>query len=166
MTVDFENNTETGFDFDPEGIGKSVLEAACARENMPYECQVNISIVDSDSIRDLNSRFRSVDSVTDVLSFPMLSYAEAGEWDEDDLVTQDAFDPETGEVVLGDIVICDEKIRSQAEEYGHSLKREYAFLVAHSVYHLFGFDHMTPEESAVMEKAQEDVLTTLGITRE
>ena len=79
---------------------------------------------------------------------------------------EDLFNPETGEVILGDIVLCKERIYSQAEEYGHSVLREYAFLIAHSMLHLFGFDHMTEEEAAVMEEKQREILDTLGISRD
>ena len=76
------------------------------------------------------------------------------------------FDPESGELLLGDIMISIPKAVEQAEAYGHSVKREYAFLVAHSMLHLLGYDHMTPEEAAVMEAKQEEVLQRLGITRD
>lgn len=78
----------------------------------------------------------------------------------------DCFDPDSGELILGDIILSVERIAGQAEEYGHSLRRELAFLVAHSMLHLCGYDHMEPEEAAVMEQKQEQVLTSLGITRE
>lgn len=76
-----------------------------------------------------------------------------------------AFDPESGELVLGDIVISKERVIAQAEEYGHSIRREYAFLIAHSMLHLMGYDHMEEEERAVMEQKQRDILEQLGITR-
>ena len=69
------------------------------------------------------------------------------------------------ELLLGDIMICIPRMLSQAEEYGHGVKREYAFLIAHSMLHLLGYDHMTPEEAAVMEQKQNQVLNELGITR-
>jgi probable rRNA maturation factor len=78
----------------------------------------------------------------------------------------DYFDPDSGELVLGDIIISADRAEEQAREYGHSLLREYAFLMAHSLFHLCGYDHMMPEEAAVMEEKQEAVLTKLGITRE
>ena len=75
------------------------------------------------------------------------------------------FNPENGELMLGDIVISKEKVISQAEEYGHSIEREYAFLIAHSMLHLFGFDHMEEEERAVMERKQAEILERLQILR-
>ena len=77
----------------------------------------------------------------------------------------DLFNPETGEVILGDIVLCLDRIHSQAKEYGHSDIREYAFLIAHSMLHLFGFDHMTDTDAKVMETKQREILDKLGISR-
>ena len=76
-----------------------------------------------------------------------------------------AFDPESGEFLLGDIVISVDKVLEQAESYGHTTKREYAFLIVHSMLHLFGYDHMTPEEAAVMEAKQKQILDEMNITR-
>ena len=99
-----------------------------------------------------------------VLSFPMVDYEEAGNFDflEE---ADEYFHPESGELMLGDIVISKEKDFSQAEEYGHSIEREYAFLIAHSMLHLFGFDHMEEEERIEMEKKQKAILEQLKILR-
>ena len=113
----------------------------------------------------MNRMFRQIDKSTDVLSFPMLEYETPGDFSAFEQ-QQEAFNPESGELMLGDIVISVARARAQAEEYGHSLKREFAFLVAHSMLHLLGYDHMTPEEAAVMEAKQEEVLQRLGITRD
>ena len=74
-------------------------------------------------------------------------------------------EPDSGELMLGDIVISADKVISQAEEYGHSRKREYAFLIAHSMLHLMGFDHMTEEDAKEMERLQEEILSQLHISR-
>ena len=78
----------------------------------------------------------------------------------------DYFDPDTGELILGDIIISVDRVKEQAESYGHSQKREFAFLVAHSMLHLCGYDHMEEDEAKVMEAKQEQVLASLGITRD
>ena len=78
---------------------------------------------------------------------------------------EDCFNPESGELVLGDIVISVDKVMEQAEKYGHSRTREYAFLIAHSMLHLFGYDHMVPEEAKVMEAKQAAILESLNILR-
>ena len=77
----------------------------------------------------------------------------------------DAFDPETGELMLGDIVISKDRVIAQAEEYGHSVRREYAFLIAHSMLHLLGYDHMDEEERKVMEDRQREIMEKAGIPR-
>ena len=110
---------------------------------------------------------QGIDSPTDVLSFPNVSYERAGDFSVllgEQLV--DLLDPDTGKIMFGDIVINEDRVRSQAEDFGHSVKREFAFLVAHSMLHLCGYDHMEEEEAKVMEKKQEDVLGKLGITRD
>ena len=100
----------------------------------------------------------------EVLSFPMTEFPSPADYaylDTDD----SSFDPETGELMLGNIVISKERAKEQAEEYGHSVEREFAFLIAHSMLHLLGYDHMEDEERLVMEKKQREVLEILGITR-
>ncbi len=94
----------------------------------------------------------------------MVEYEKPGDFDKIES-DDDLFNPETGEVILGDIVLCAERIYSQAEEYNHSVLREYAFLIAHSMLHLFGFDHMTEEEASVMEQKQREILDYLNISR-
>ena len=78
----------------------------------------------------------------------------------------DLINPDTGKIMFGDIVINEKRVREQAIEYGHSERREFAFLVAHSMLHLCGYDHMESDEATVMEKKQEEVLSSLGITRD
>ena len=78
----------------------------------------------------------------------------------------DCFEPESGELLLGDIIISAPKVIEQAEKYGHSIRREFAFLIAHSMLHLCGYDHMEENEARIMEQKQEQVLEKLGITRE
>ena len=105
-----------------------------------------------------------MDKATDVLSFPMVDYETPGEFDfleERD----DCFHPETGELLLGDIVISKEKVLSQAEEFGHSPMREYAFLIAHSMLHLSGYDHIEEEERSIMERMQRELMEEIGILR-
>ena len=125
---------------------------------------MNLLLTMNDQIREMNREFRGIDRATDVLSFPMIEYEVPGEFDflEEE---EECFDPESGELVLGDIVISKEKVVAQAEEYGHSIEREYAFLIAHSVLHLTGYDHIEEAERTVMEAKQREILELLGITR-
>ena len=95
----------------------------------------------------------------------MTDYASPADFAQLEEDSPDTFDPETGELLLGDVVICAQKVLSQAEEYGHSPLREYAFLIVHSLLHLTGFDHMTEEEASVMEQTQREILDALDIKR-
>lgn len=167
MTINFENESTHELNLPLEELASIVIEAALDYVECPYETEVNLLITDNEQIQEMNRNFRNIDRATDVLSFPMVDYEEAGNFDflEDDEVTEDYFHPETGELLLGDIVISAEKVLEQAEEFGHSVKREYAFLIAHSMLHLAGFDHMEEEEARVMEQKQREILERLEITR-
>lgn len=134
-------------------------------ENCPYEVQVYVLLTDDNEIWTINKEHRKIDRPTDVLSFPMYAYEKPACFDEveDDM---DAFHPSTGELMLGDIIISMDKVLSQAKAFGHSKERELAFLVAHSMLHLMGYDHMTDEERMIMEAKQEDILKQLHYTRD
>ena len=166
MTFYVENETQAEFPFDAEAVGRLVCEAALESEGCPYETQINMVLTDNAGIRELNRECRGIDRETDVLSFPNLEFEREGVFEIPEEAEADCFDPDTGELILGDIMISVDKVREQAESYGHSLKREYAFLVAHSMLHLCGYDHMEPKEAEVMERKQEKLLSSLGITRE
>ena len=164
--VEFDEGIDNSFDFDTDEIVRKVAEAVLDTEGCPYECCVNVLVTDNEGIRVYNKTYRDIDRETDVLSFPNLDFYLPGEFDIEQGCEADYFDPESGELILGDIILSVDRIREQAESYGHSQKREFAFLVAHSMLHLCGYDHMEPEEAAVMEAKQEAVLTGLGITRD
>ena len=166
MTLFLENETGEDLPFDMEDTARLVCEQALEQEGCPYEVQVNLLLVDNESIRQMNRECRDIDRATDVLSFPNVDFETEGVFDIDEDAEADYFDPDTGELILGDICISLDKVREQAEEYGHSLRREYAFLIAHSMLHLCGYDHIEPEEAARMEAKQEEILQTLGITRD
>ena len=164
MTLIFEEEGELRLDLPCEELATKVIEAALDYEKCPYEVGVNLLLTMNDEIREMNQNFRHIDKPTDVLSFPMIEYDVAGNFDflED---VMDAFHPESGELMLGDIVISKEKVISQAAEYAHSVEREYAFLIAHSMLHLFGYDHMEDDERIVMEAKQKEILEQLQILR-
>ena len=167
MTVFFESHCPQDiFPFSPSGVAETVLSSFMEITDCPYECQVEVTLADTDEIHDLNREFRGIDRPTDVLSFPAFSYDPPGAFDLAEEDEAGAFDPDSGELLLGDVVICAGKVLSQAEEYGHSVKREYAFLLAHSLLHLIGYDHMEDEERETMESLQETILQNCGITRE
>ncbi len=165
MTSYVENETDVNFSFDVEELLNNIMEQAMELEGCPYETSVNLLITDNEGIRAYNRDYRKIDKETDVLSFPNLSFENAGDFSFAEANEADCFDPDSGELLLGDIILSADRIREQAGEYGHSLLREFAFLTAHSMFHLCGYDHMEPEEAAVMEQKQEEVLQRLHITR-
>ena len=164
MTLFFEEEGELKLDLPCVELAEKVINAALDYVNCPYEAEVNLLLTMNDEIQEMNRNFRSIDRSTDVLSFPMIDYEEAGNFDflED---VMDAFHPESGELMLGDIAISKEKVIAQAGEYGHSIEREYAFLIAHSMLHLFGYDHMEEDERIIMEQKQKEILKNLQILR-
>lgn len=166
MTFNVENETECAFPFSVEDMARLVGEAVLDEEGCPYEAQVNVVVTDAEGIRELNREYRGIDRETDVLSFPNLEFRKAGVFEIDERQEADFFDPDTGELVLGDIMISAEKVLEQAESYGHSVQREFAFLMAHSMLHLCGYDHMEESEAGEMERRQEEILWKLGITRD
>lgn len=122
---------------------------------------LEVALVGEREIRQLNVSYREKDAVTDVLSFPMIHYVDGapnpGVGD---------IDLETQLIVLGEVCVCHKRAITQAEEYGHSVRREVAFLVAHGILHLLGFDHETTEDAALMQAEQELILSEMGINRD
>ena len=136
----------------------ALVRKACAAvlksEGFDENALVSVCFVDNAQIKELNSTYRGKDTATDVLSFPT---SDTGEYDTD---------PQTGYCILGDIVISAERAEQQAEEYGHGLTREFAFLTVHSCLHLLGYDHETDtEEEKKMREKEEHILKSLGETR-
>ncbi len=164
MTLYFEEEGAVTLPLDCEKTGRVAVETALDILGCPYEAEVSLLLTTNEEIHRMNLEFRDVDRPTDVLSFPMIDFAVPGNFDGLE-ERGDCFDPETGELSLGDIVISKEKVLSQAEAYGHSVLREYAFLIVHSVLHLTGYDHMEPSERSVMEEQQRRIMEALNILR-
>ena len=122
----------------------------CGREDSS-RAELSLTIVKPEEIRELNKEYRGVDKVTDVLSFPQ--FEDMGQI------------PEEGEICLGDVVICDEKVRQQAEEYGHSYDRELVYLFVHSLLHLAGYDHMEEDEKTIMRTKEEEIMQQVDLRR-
>ena len=141
---------------------KRVLERALKHLNQPSELlEMSLSIVSPEQIQELNKSFREVDKVTDVLSFPTCDNPTRGAI----TVVCENVNPETDLVNIGDIVICMERAKEQAKEYGHSLKRELAFLSLHGLLHLLGYDHIEEDDEKQMVALQKEILNQAGITR-
>lgn len=165
MTISLEEEYTLELGIPYKELATSVIEAALDYEQCPYECEVNVILTNNERIHQINKECRDIDRPTDVLSFPMAEYEQPGCFDTLEEQQPECFHPETGELMLGDIIISLDKVKEQAENYGHSNSREYAFLIAHSMLHLMGYDHMEPEEEKVMFAKQEAILQQLGITR-
>lgn len=127
-------------------IIENVIEEVLIYEDKSLDCEISISFVDNEEIKELNREYRGIDRETDVLSFPM----------EDDFSVG-------GPILLGDIIISIEKAYDQAEEFGHSLFREIAYLTAHSMLHLLGYDHMEDGEKDIMRQKEKDIMKKMRI---
>ena len=166
MTFCVENETTESLPFEIQPLFEKVAGYVLEMEQCPYEACVSLLLTDNEGIRQYNSSYRQIDKETDVLSFPNLNFEAEGDFSEAEKQEADYFDPDTGELMLGEIVVSVEKAKAQAAEYGHSLFREIAFLIAHSMFHLCGYDHMETAEAERMERKQEEALEKLGIVRE
>jgi len=140
---------------------RKVIRTGLAAEGMTLPCEVDVLLTDDEGIHAINLDMREVDRSTDVLSFPEFELTPGELPDEEDA------DPGTGLIPLGDMVISMEHVAAQAAEYGHSRKRELAYLVTHSVLHLLGYDHLDEgPQKKQMRSREEAILAELGITRE
>lgn len=138
---------------------KRVCEAVMELEECNFDAEISLTFTDNEGIREINREYRDIDRATDVLSFPMLEFDD-GEADAE-------YETEEGLVMLGDIVISAERALEQAQSLNHSLRRELAFLTAHSMLHLLGYDHVDDAEGErIMIEKQNTVLDGLGITRD
>ena len=150
MEIYFENEqviSEELLALMEESARLCLTKAGIPEEN----CEFSVSFVDREEIKELNSTYRGVDKVTDVLSFPQ--FEDFSEFPEDQIIC------------LGDIVICEDRAKEQAEEFGHSYEREIIYLFTHSVLHILGYDHMDEEEKAEMREREEEVMTELKLKR-
>ncbi len=139
-----------------EKLIEKVVSTVLEMEQIKKKLDVYITLTNNENIRKINAEHRQIDKATDVLSFPMFDRSEI-----DSLKVDDEM-----EDILGDIIVSVEKVREQAEEYGHSFERELAYLVTHGMLHLLGYDHMIDEEKVIMRKREEEILGVLDITRD
>lgn len=128
---------------------EKVVNEVLIFEDESLDCEVSVSFVDNEEIRELNREYRGVDRETDVLSFPM----------EDEFLVG-------GPILLGDIIISLEKALEQSVDFGHSLYREVAYLTAHSMFHLLGYDHMKEEEKNIMREKEKEIMRRLKIFKD
>lgn len=152
LTVEFiDDSNYLGKDYLPQI--ESLLQFAATEEGIEEDAEVAVSFVSAEEIQEINRNYRDKDSVTDVISFAM----EEGE---------EEFEDPTDIRVLGDIIICTDRAKEQAEEYGHSYERELGFLALHGLLHLLGYDHMNEADEKKMFGRQNAILTAYGLTRD
>ena len=165
MTINSEIEYEEDTGLDYEAIASDIAGAALSYESCPFECEISLLVTDDEAIEEINAEFRHMEKSTDVLSFPMAEFVAPGDFSgmEEDITL---FDPDTGEFLLGDIVISMDHVIRQAEAYGHSRRREFAFLIAHSMLHLMGYDHIEETDRIQMEERQRLLMERLAISRE
>lgn len=166
MTVNIENEYLSEISMDYLHIIHDVVEAAAEYVRCRYDTEVNVLLTDNEQIQEINRDNRGIDRPTDVLSFPMIEFQKPEAFEIVEEHPEDYFNSDTGELLLGDIVISMDKVYEQAQEFGHSPERELAFLVAHSMLHLSGYDHEEEEERLLMEAKQEEILQNKGYTRD
>lgn len=165
MTIAIDHEAEEKLNLSEEEIIRDVVLAVLDYEGCPYAAEVNVVVTDNHEIQKMNREYRGIDAPTDVLSFPMLEFTVPSDFSHVEEAFEDCFNPESGELMLGDIILSVDKIREQAESYGHSQTRELAFLVAHSMLHLCGYDHMEEGEREEMEERQREILLSKGYKR-
>lgn len=165
MTLHIEDESGQKLDFDWEQVARTVIEESLDQEGCPYEVEIDLLLTTNQEIHKINLEYRDMDRPTDVLSFPLVDYEAPGDFSLAEERETEYFNPETGELMLGDMILSVEKVLEQAEKYNHSVKREFAFLITHSMFHLMGYDHMEPQEAKIMEEKQTAVLDALGIGR-
>ncbi len=142
-----------------------ILEETIKVFKITDEIEVNVELVSSFKIKRINSKFRNINKVTDVLSFPTLELKMPLKINLTKEKCLMDINPETDNIMLGDIYICFKKVKEQAKEYGHSINRESAYLFLHGILHLLGFDHMIETDKAEMRKYEEKILKNLDIQR-
>lgn len=165
MTFYVENEIHAQFPFDYEAVAQNAITKALEHLECPYEVEINLTITDKATIKQLNASYRDIDKETDVLSFPSVDYDAPADFSYVEADPSSYLNVDTDELMLGDIILCYERILEQAEEYGHSVLREYAFLIVHSVLHLCGFDHMTKADEQEMFTHQNQIMTEIDILR-
>ena len=139
---------------------RRAVRTALAAEGVDFACEIDVSVTNDRNIHQINLDMREVDRPTDVLSFPAFDLAPG------ELPAGEDADPATGLVPLGDMVISMERVQAQAKEYGHSNRRELAYLVVHSVLHLLGYDHLDEgPQKAQMREREEAIMKELGLER-
>ena len=169
IKIDFNYDKNYRFDFDEKRLAKRIAKCIFETEKLKENFSFSVSLVSKNRIRLINKRTRNINKITDVLSFPYVERSGLAVHPKGTLSLRSGAHPtvdyDTKTVFLGDIVICYDLIISQAKAYGHSVKREYSFLLTHSLLHLLGYDHIKKKDEKMMFEKQELILSNLNINR-
>jgi probable rRNA maturation factor len=163
VAVTIISHTHDTFDFSLRAVAGKVARTVLSEEKCPFDAEVSLTLCEDAFIQDVNREYRGIDAPTDVISFPGLEFETPGQFPE---TSPDCMDPDTGRVLLGDILVNTNRVLLQASQYGHSTLREYAFLVCHSMLHLCGYDHIRETDAGLMEEKQRIIMDLLHIPRD
>ena len=161
MSVFFDNELDKPIPENYEEIVKDIIDATLDYLECPYECEINVIFTDNQGIQLINKEHRNIDSPTDVLSFPINDFLY-GEGEISICNLNEEFD----RLLLGDIVVSVPTMSRQAEEYGHGIERECAFLVCHGMLHLLGYDHMIEDDKKIMREMEEKIMNAIDLRRD
>ena len=168
IIINFDVSDKYKFEFDYKMLSKKITKRVFELENLYYDFSYNLSIVDKLTIKRINKENRNINKITDVLSFPNIDFKRASNFKayiKDDVYDVSILDLTTKTIFLGDVVMCYDKILEQSKLYNHSIKREYSFLLVHSLLHLLGYDHMDIKDERKMFKKQDEILDSLNIIK-
>lgn len=168
VIVNIENNTKKELNFNIDTLTKKVIKSVLLIEKVDLDVSVNVTIDNSSKVRNINKKERGIDKTTDVLSFPNIEFKKPANFKpyiNKNEIDVSIIDLTNKTIYLGDILINIDKVLSQSKMYGHSIKREYAFLLTHSMLHLLGYDHMNEKDEKKMFKKQDNILETININR-
>ena len=168
IIINFDVSDKYVFEFDYKSLAKKITKKLLELENLNYDFSYNLSIVDKLTIKKINKENRNINKITDVLSFPNIDFKKPSSFKgyvKDDVYDVSILDLTTKTIFLGDVVMCYDKILDQSKLYNHSIKREYSFLLVHSLLHLLGYDHMDIKDERKMFKKQDEILDSLNIIK-
>jgi probable rRNA maturation factor len=168
IKINYDIEDKYTFEFDYKRLSRQITKKVFELECLDYDFSYNLSLVDKTIIKKINKEQRDINLITDVLSFPNISFKKPSDFRsyiKDGVYDISILDMTTKTIFLGDVVICYDKILSQSIMYKHSVKREFSFLLVHSLLHLLGYDHMNIKDERKMFKKQEDILNSLNILR-
>lgn len=161
MNNDFFDDDDIALNKEQKELAIKTIETVLEYTKFPYEVDVTVTITDDTYIHQLNLAHRDKDKATDVLSFPMIAWPSPCDYTYLDSQLDYLVNPETGYVILGDIVLSMDHVNAQAKDYGHTFEREFSFLIVHSMLHLLGYDHENADDEAVMIQEQKNIMPNI-----